>query len=495
VKLSSSFCCGIGLQLFLLSSTEPLISSANAANAANATIEMVGRPTVTHGLPMASPTATPAGKIAVVGPHSLKDAFLAALHMSDTVEIQRELLVQAHEVDTQAFGAIFPTITGTGIFLTQADPQNATGNSLYPANQNTGKISLDQPLFRGLRDFAVLRQKKYLVDSQKFTIVNALKQLFYDCSTAYYNVLAYQQDELNYQTQIEISQKRAKELNEFYRIGRSQLTDVLTFKANISSLEAQLEVIRGQLAAAKDVLGYLTGWGRNMVLKDNEDLFSNIAPTLHVTLPNPKESPANDILAGPGDLDFYLKKIEERPDVKSAVESVQANEEGLPIAWGGHLPNVDLLGNYYFFRPGAALSSVNWDASINLTIPIFQGGIVQSQVRQAQSVARQYHVQLSQTRRLAEQEVKTFYDAVIADRQQVMKLTDLTEVSKKNFETETQYYRNGLVTNLDVLTSMTTYRDAVRQLDHTRYQFQVDGVKLQAATGLRSEVNEEIPKL
>lgn len=291
-----------------------------------------------------------------------------------------------------------------------------------------------------------------------------LRQLFYTLSTAYYNVLMYQADESNYQIEIEVNQKRLKELNEFYSIGRSQLTDVLTFEANIASLEAQLEATRGLLESAKDVLAFVTGWNRSTKLKDQE-------PT----------APLSE------DIENYLSKIDQRPDVQEAMENVKVNDEGVPIAWGAHLPSIDLIGDYYTMRPGA-LSDVNWDAQLALTVPIFQGGVVQSQVRQAESVARQYSLLLSQTRRTAEEEIRTFYDSLIADRKQMNKLESLVVISKKNSETEIKYYRNGLVTNLDVLQAITTYQDAQRQLDHQRYQVQLDRVKLQAATGERSEV-------
>jgi len=399
--------------------------------------------------------------------HSLADAYQSSMAVANTenLELQKELLVQANEVDSQAFGALFPTVSGSVTALTQAAPNTTTGQAISPANQNTVKFTADQPLFRGLRDFAALRQKKFLVGAQVYALLNSARQLFYDVSTAYYNVLSYAEDERNYQIEIEVNNKRLKELEEFYKIGRSQLTDVLTFKANIASLQAQLATTRGQLETAREVLAFVTGWHRDTKLEDRETA-----------------------IVKPGDVATYLAKIDDRADIQNAIANVQANDEGVPIAWGQHLPNADLIGDFYAARPGT-LSDVNWDVQFTLSIPIFQGGVVQSQVRQAQSVARQYNLLLSQTRRTAEQEIRTFYDSLVADQKQLAALTELVEVSKKNSETEIQYYRKGLVTNLDVLTAITTYQDAQRQMDHQRYTVKLDTVKLQAATGQRKEIN------
>lgn len=456
------------LTLFLLGVSSICIGALRVDLSLPSVVKADSADSSLHILPKALPE-TLSKTLPKTLPKTLKDAYQAARLQSETVAIQQELLDVANELDTQSKSALFPTISGTGTFLTQPVPESATGASLYPGSQNTVKITAAQPLFRGFRDFALLRQRKSLVGAQIYTLLAASRQLFYDLSTAYYNVLAFKQDEINYQFQIESNRKRLKELDQFFKIGRSQLTDLLTFKSNISTLEAQLEFTRGQLEQAKDVLAYLTGWNREMLLGEDE---SSLTPTS-------------------GDLVHYLAQVEERPEVKLAAGNVKAYDEGVPIAFGAHLPSIDLLGNYYITRPGA-LTDVRWDLALVLTLPIFQGGLVQSQVRQAQAVARQYGLLLSQARRVGELEVRTFYDLLESDQKQLVKLGELVNHSKMNFETTTQYYRNGLVTNLDVLQAMTTYQDAQRKLDRQRYSTHLDTAKLQAATGQRPELNVNV---
>ncbi len=401
---------------------------------------------------------------------SLKDAFLSAIDVanSENLSVQRELLLQAVEVNSQAIGLLFPTLSGSLTSLYQASTGSILGNTISPSSQTNLKFTATQPLFRGFRDFAALRQKKFLEGAQVYAILNLARQLFYDVSTAYYNVLGYIEDEKNYNQQIEVNKKRLKELEGFYKIGRSQLTDVLTFKANIASLEGQLEVTRGQLEVAKEILAFVTGWDRNISLLDQE--------------PEVKNSESVEV---------YLSKLEDRADIQNAVLNAQASHEGVAIAWGQHLPSVDLIGDYYPARSGA-LQDVNWDVQLALTLPIFQGGVVQSQVRQARSVSSQSSLILSQARRTAEQEIRIFYDNLVADRRQLFKLSELVKVSKENADTEVKYYRNGLVTNLEVLQAITTYQDAQRLLDHQKYKVKMDATKLAAATGQRPEINIKI---
>lgn len=405
------------------------------------------------------------------GGKNFTEVYQAALERAYTVNIQQEIVNQDLELDSQAKAALFPVITGSATILEQQTPSNNVGTSISPANQNTVKITADQPIFKGFRDFAALRQRKDILNSAKFGLQDAARTLFYNTAQAYYNLLALESDEFNYKNEIAVNQKRLSELQGFVRIGRSQITDVLGQESTISGLEATLELTHGQVENAKEVLAYFIGMDRNTPIWDAE------APP-----------------AQPESIAFYLEKIEQRPDVKAAVAALQGNEEGIPIARGQHLPSVDLLGDYYLTRPGEALSGVNWDVELAITLPIFQGGAVLSQTRQAESVARQFNFALQATRAGAAQEISQFYDSFSADQRQIAKLAQTADLGKKNYDALIKEYRNGLVTNLEVLTGINNWQTTVLTLAHAQWTAKQDWVKLQAASAQRKEIFIESKK-
>lgn len=431
--------------------------------------------------PVPTPTPSPAEPSAPIGkttPHltppaplpdrsagsrNLRDAFAAAVKNGETMDIQRELLVQSGESYRQALDAFSPTVSAAWNYTHQQTPtSNAAPNFLN--DQRTSKLTASMPLFRGLRDFAALRQRKYQREAQRFAMQAASKQLFVDVAAAFYNLLALQSDEKNYQVEIEINRKRLSDLQTFLRIGRTRPTDLLSLQANVSSLEAQLESIRGQLENAKDVLAYLTNWDRSTAIVDDEGVFS------------------------PDTIEKCLEAVEQRADVRAALTTAKATSENIPIARGGHYPSLDLLGDAFFQRPGQPDGGPDWDVQLALTIPIYQGGIVSSQVRQAQSVAHQYELQLSQARRSAGEEIRTLFNSYSADQKQVAKLESTVDWAKKNYLSQLGDYKNGLVTNLDVLTATSNFQSAVRTLDRQRLTLKLDGIKLQAAIAQRSEL-------
>jgi outer membrane protein len=164
---------------------------------------------------------------------------------------------------------------------------------------------------------------------------------------------------------------------------------------------------------------------------------------------------------------------------------VEQAEENVTIARGGHLPTLSAAGDYYLQRPGF-LSNVNWDAQVILTIPIFQGGIVQSQVRQAASLRKQNELTLSKARRLAQQQLTSYYSIYEADLLQIQKQQLATELAKKNYQVELRDYRFGLVTNIEVLQVLTTWQEGQRLLDKNLFQAKIDYLTLRAAAAFVS---------
>jgi len=391
------------------------------------------------------------------GPLSLSECYRSALKRSETFGIQEQLLVQATELETQARAALYPELSANATFLRQQQPVPTVARE-----QNTVKLTGTQPLFRGLREFAAIRQRGALSASQAALVADAARQLFYDVADAFYDVLALQADGVNFGNELEIARKRLKELEGFRRVGRSRASDVLSQRANIANLEAQLEATRAQLKIQRDVLAFLTGLESDTPLRDVEK-----APSAAIRL------------------EGYLGGVAARSDLVAASYALRAAEASVSVARGLHWPTADLVGNYYFERPA---SLVKWDVSLVLSLPLFQGGATQSQVRQAVAVQEQVTLQESRARRLAEQEVRRFFERVSSGRVQLEKLSEYADLARQNHEAIRRDYSNGLVTNLDVLQATTTWQIAQRSKERQAFAVLDDFVKLQSAAGQRAEV-------
>ena len=207
----------------------------------------------------------------------------------------------------------------------------------------------------------------------------------------------------------------------------------------------------------------------------------------------PATTPLRDteaIPADPGALDSYLSRVALRPDVKAAQRRQTAAQENISVARGAHLPSLDLNANRYLERTGS-LENVDWDVQLALTVPIYSGGSVQSRVREAQSQKDQAELATTRARRLADQEIRSFYQTVVLDRSRLDALEKATDAAKSNYETQRRDYRLGLVTNLDVLQALSTYLENQQALDRVRYNVKLNYLRLQAAAVRRPAMPEE----
>ena len=399
---------------------------------------------------------------------TLDDCFAAALKRSEVVATQGELIRQAEERYKQAGAALRPSVNGVASY-TRQDPVPAgdLSNSTTPNRQTLAKVTATQPLFRGMREFAALRQTKALLGAQNQDYLNARTQLLRDVAQNFYTVLSIEQDLKNLDEEIILDLDREKELNGRVRIGRSRIGEVLTVQSNISSLQAQIQQLRGQLGVAREAFAFLSGLDPATPLRDAETLPEVLEP-----------------------LDAYLARIDSRPDVKAAHQRLTAATENMKVARGARLPSVDLNANRYLNRTGSLRDS-EWDVGIALTVPIYSGGLLQSRVSEAVSQQTQSELGLSQIRRQAEEEIRSIYQSVESDRAQLDALDKATEAARKNYEAQRRDYRFGLVTNLDVLQALTAHQENRRSLDRARYNAKINFLNLEASSVRRPPPPEE----
>jgi outer membrane protein len=405
-----------------------------------------------------------AAKDLYAGALTLDAYFNAALQRSEVVATQSELIRQAEERYRQAGAALYPTVSGIASYIWQ--DSGARDQTASPTRQPLARLAATQPLFRGFREFAAIRQSQALVDAQGDDYQNARVQLFKDVAQNFYDVLTLEQDLKNLDEQIAQYQQREKELQDRVAIGRTRPGEVLTVQATISTLRAQVEQARAQLSTARDIFSFLSGLPVTTPLHDTEML--------------------------PGDLDAledYLLRVALRPDVKAAQRRQTAAQENISVARGAHLPSLDLNANRYLERAGN-LENVDWDVQLALTIPLYAGGSVQSQVREAQSRREQAELATSRARRLADQEIRSFHQTVVLDRSRLDALENATDAAKRNYETQRSDYRLGLVTNLDVLQALSAYLENQQALDRVRFNVKLNYLRLQAAAVRRPAVPE-----
>jgi outer membrane protein len=402
---------------------------------------------------------------------SLNDCFQSALKRSEVLATQQELVIQAEENYRRAWGIMLPAINASySYFHSNGTGFSGPGNTSSSSRQQTLGLMVDQPLFRGFSDFAALNETRAFITAQEEAREWAGMQLYRDVAQAFYTRLAVQKDLNVLDNELELYQKRIKELQDRLAIGRSRITEVLTIQASQALLKAQREVILGQLDVVKEVLAFITGLDQDIQLDDTDRVPADI-----------------------GSLETYQSEINARPDILSAIKKVEAFKANISVAKGEYLPSADLVGNYYPKRPDLHKNG-DWDVELAVTLPIFEGGIISSDVKTDESQKRQSEIQLSQVQRLALEEIRSLHHNLKADMAQVTALREAFSIAEKNYEANAKDYELNLVTNLDVLQALVTYQDTKRSLEQIHYLAKIDYNKLEAATARRLSLMKDMEK-
>lgn len=399
---------------------------------------------------------------------SLDEAVQASLQRNELVRQGDEQVLQARERVGQSKGAILPSLSLNAAHLIQPEPDDPIAREFSPGQQTTAFLNLSQPVFRGFREFAGLRQQKRLLESQEAQRKQAALRVYQEVATAYLNVLTLEQDLRNLEEQAEIYDQRVSELRSRTRRGESSSSEYLSSQSTQGAVLAELRLVRGQVRIARETLASLTGQGRDARLAD------------------PALAQARGVQALPR----YLESMDRRSDIESAQAQALAADESVSFARGAHWPTVDAVANYYLVRPGF-LKENKWDVEIRFSLPIFSGGVTQSRVREAASARSAIELELARLRRLADQEIRSLHESLSARLEQVTHLRRSAELANQNVSVSQGDYRRGLVRNIDVQLALSEYRSVKRSLDQARFGAQLDLIRLELASGIRAPQNPQ----
>jgi outer membrane protein len=185
-------------------------------------------------------------------------------------------------------------------------------------------------------------------------------------------------------------------------------------------------------------------------------------------------------------LENYLSKALAREDVQNKRLSIELSERELTISKGYHLPKLDLNSNYYFNKTGSttAYRNSDWDLSLVLTIPLFEGGTTQARVRESVEKKQEAIYVLSDYEKTVKTDVTTKYETFKRYQGQIKAYDQALLKAKSSYDETLRDYRLGLVSNLDVLTSLNLYLDTKRNAERNRIQAVMTKKLLEASAGV-----------
>lgn len=295
-------------------------------------------------------------------------------------------------------------------------------------------------------------------------------QAYFTTLTAVDSLVFARADERAVKRQLDQAEQR-------FEVGLTAITDVHEARARYDASRAAAINAANALDDAREALAELTG----EYLQNLQGLDEDFRPSM--------PEPAN--------LDQWVQTaINENPVLRSRALALEAAQQDIATARSAHLPTLGLTAGRNggpswgdavlasgLTRPTGS-ETLGSSISVNLNIPLYTGGRVQSQVRQAVYTRDANEDRLEQERRAVTRQTRNAYRAVLAGISEIEARAQALVSARSALEATEAGFEVGTRTIVDVLLSQQVLTSAQRDYSNARHNFLVNGLALKQAAGV-----------
>jgi outer membrane protein len=420
------------------------------------------------GLRPATPAKPPAAKppdLAQNGtPHTLAEALAIAYATQPVLLAARANLRATDENVPQALAGWRPTVivAGTagyanGTTTTFSSLAGRTFSTNTVRDVATAQTTLTQPLYTGGKTQAQINHAKNQIMAARAALMAQEETSFINVVSAYVGVIQAQQLlALNVNNE-QVLAKQLQATNDRFRVGEITRTDVAQAEAALAGATAQRQTAEGNLQIARGTFQQVTGYLPPGDLVEPQPL----------SLPVKTETEATGMAAG------------NNPNVISALFNDAAAKDNIDVAFAQLLPQVNVQAQVFQQQNQVArgTQSNGYQAVVNLSVPLYQGGAEYSAVRQARQQEQQTQKLIDDARRTAIQNTVTAWETLSAARASAGSTKAAIQANTVALEGVEREAIVGSRTTLDVLNaqqallnSQTTLVQNLAQLVTASYQ-------------------------
>ncbi|GAB4362138.1 MAG: efflux RND transporter outer membrane protein VpoC [Gammaproteobacteria bacterium] len=371
----------------------------------------------------------------------------------------------AREGSKQSRALLYPDVR----FTANVAENDEEGAPSYSSDGWT--LSLTQPLYRRDR-FVAVSQSDLAAKQAELEYSAAEQALIVRLSERYFDVLA-AIDNLEFaQAEKKAISRQLDQTKQRFDVGLIAITDVHEAQARYDLAVAQEIVAQNSLANARIALREVTGefTGDLQALSDKVPL----------------------ITPQPADVESWgSSAVGQNPTVAAVRLSAEAAREEIRRLRAGHYPTLDLVASRnHSDVDGGSLGPRETDStslSLQLTVPIYQGGLVTSQTRQAEFSYQQALEGLEQQVRATDRQARNAYLGVLASISQVKALQQALVSSRSALQATEAGFEVGTRTIVDVLNAQRELFRARRDLARARYDYVLNSLRLKQAAGILKE--------
>ncbi len=270
---------------------------------------------------------------------------------------------------------------------------------------------------------------------------------------------------------LEAAQKRLEQTQKRYDVGLIPVTDLADALAARDQRSAAVIKAENALAFAKEGLRTITG----RIVERLDD----VSEALSLVGPVPND---------PKDWISFAEK--QNLKLQSAEMGVSINREEIEVQRSGHFPTLDMVASYGYQEP-ASLSSSTFNSSsfyqgqigVQLNVPLYTGGAVNSRTRQATYSFQQAQDLYEAARLDTVRNTTDSFRTVNAKIEEVKAFQQGKKSAEMQLEANEAGYQVGTRTIVDVINAQNQLSLAISNLNNARYDYLLTTILLKRFAG------------
>ncbi|MGQ0671951.1 MAG: TolC family outer membrane protein [Hyphomicrobium sp.] len=400
---------------------------------------------------------------------TLEEALASAYQYSPRLDAERARLRATDENVARAMSGYRPQIDATGdvnMIDNKTRPPSLNDGTIHPKGY---RIDAVQPIFRGGQTFFAVSEADAQVAAGQQTLRDTEQTLLLEVVTAYMDVIRDQAIVRLRENNVNVLSRELKATQDRFAVGEVTKTDVAQSQARRAGAVSDLELARANLKISRANFERSVGHPPSNLVE-----------------------PSNYNAGLPSSIDQAVDiGTHGHPQVVAALFREQAARHAIDRIRGQLLPQVQLEASWSNRFDTSRFTDETETATVTgrLSVPIYQGGEVYAQVRQAKHEHLGRIQDIEEARTQVEARVVTNWSQTMAVRAQVQ--SDSTQVSANSTALAgvREEERVGQRTLLDVLNAELELLNSQVQLETTRRNLVVTSYSLRSAIGLLDVAN------
>ena len=379
-------------------------------------------------------------------PHTLQEALAAAYSSNPTLLAARAALRAVDEGVPQALAGWRPTVVFQGSFGGAVGTVQQSGNTGKIRNNRqplSATAQITQPIYNGGRTEATTHAAENRVLSQRGRLIATEQLVFTNVISDFTNVI---QTEQLLQLDINQEQVLTRQLqatNDRFRVGEITRTDVAQAEAALAGARATRQTAEGNVQTARAAFQRDVGF-----------LPDRLVAPQPLALPVKSAAEASRIAAA------------NNPTLIYTMFDAAASKDAVDQAFSAILPTLSAVGQGFRQDNSTFNNSrtIGAQATLNLTVPIYQGGAEYAAVRQARQTEQQSRKTVDDTRRQVIQAALSSWETLVAARSTIESTRAAIRANTIALEGTQREAVVGSRTTLDVLNAEQTLLQSRSQL-------------------------------